>query len=92
MVVEVLIWGAFALGVGLALYGGWILLTGRAPVRTRQAFRSETEAGLYSLCNGSGLALLALGSRFDQIALLVLALLFCGLAFVKFRPRRQPGA
>ena len=92
MVVEVFIWGAVVLGAGLALYGGRILLTGRAPARTRQAFRSVREAGLYSLCNGTGLALLALGSRFDQIALLVLALLFCGLAFVKFRPRRQPGA
>ncbi len=92
--VDVLVWIGAALGAALALYGVWILLTGRAPARTRQAFRSVTEAGLYSLCNGSGLVLLVISSRFGEhlgtgvrIALLCLAILLCGVAFVRYRPR-----
>ena len=91
MVSELLSWAAAAAGAAVALYGAWILVTGRATERALRAFRSVTEVGLYALCTGTGLVLLALGSLFDQIVLLCLALLLCGLAFVKYRPRGHAG-
>ena len=91
MVSELFSWAAAAAGAAVALYGAWILITGRATERALRAFRSAHRAGLYALLTGTGLVLLALGTLFDQIILLCLALLLCGVAFVKFLPRGRAG-
>lgn len=87
-------------GGGLAAYGCYVLVTGRLSHRSRATFRSTRDAGMYSLCSGMSLVLLALGQFASQaesfsfvltLSATVLALLFMGLAFVRYRPR-QPNS
>ena len=90
-------WAGGGLGTAVALFGAWILLTGRAPAGTARAFRSTTDAGMYSLCTGTAVVLLAVPSRFQQIGFawqlvfLALAMLLGAIGFLKYRPRRAAG-
>jgi hypothetical protein len=84
------------IGLGLAVFGVVILVSGKAPRRTMVSYRSSREAGLYALCFGVALMLLFAGGELtsrnrDVIGLvalgLALALLIVTVAL--FRPRRQ---
>ncbi|MCO8276744.1 hypothetical protein M1L60_39805 [Actinoplanes sp. TRM 88003] len=87
------------IGIGLAVYGLVVLTTGRVPARSRAVFRSVREAGMYPLCSGAALAFLALGQlvpddwRHSTVLVLIAtfgALTLVGIAYVLYRPRRQP--
>jgi hypothetical protein len=84
-------------GLGLAVYGGYVLATGRLSAKARAAFRSTRDAGMYPLCAGAGLMLLALAQLVPDdwdhsfayvVVALILALTFMGLAFFRYLPRR----
>jgi hypothetical protein len=82
-------------GAGVAAYGAWILITGRAPRGDQRAFRRRTDAGLYHLCLGLALALLALGQLWNEhrqtlpaAAALVATIVLIGLG-IRYRPRRH---
>ena len=82
-------------GAGVAAYGAWILITGRAPRGDQRAFRRRTDAGLYYLCFGLALALLALGQLWNEhrqtlpaAAALVATIVLIGLG-IRYRPRRD---
>jgi hypothetical protein len=84
------------IGLGLAVFGIVILVTGKAPRRTMAAYRSSREAGLYALCFGAALMLLFAGGELadrdrDVIGLVALglALTLLGVSIALFRPRRQ---
>ncbi len=81
----------------MAAYGCYVLATGRLSHRSRIAFRSTRDAGMYPLCSGLSLVLLALGQlagdaeSFPLVLTLgatVLAMVFTGLAIFRYRPRR----
>ncbi|MCA2219054.1 hypothetical protein [Jidongwangia harbinensis] len=85
-------------GSSLAAYGCYVLATGRLSDRSRASFRSTSDAGMYPLCSGVGLMLLAGGQFASQIesrsivltlGATALALVFMGLAFFRYRPRRS---
>lgn len=96
----ILLWLRIAVllaGGGLAAYGCVVLATGRLSERSRAAFRSTRDAGMYPLCSGIGLILLALGQLANNAESLpfvvslgatTLAVAFMGLAFIRYRPRR----
>lgn len=84
-------------GAGAAVYGVWILVTGRAARGDQRAFRRSTDAGRYYLCFGSALAFVALSQLLNErhqrllagVALIGTVVLL-GLA-VRYRPRdRKP--
>jgi hypothetical protein len=84
-----------ASGVGVAVYGVWILITGRALRGEQRAFRGRTDAGLYHLCFGLALALLALGQIWNEhhqtlpaAATLIAIVALIGLG-IRYRPRRD---
>jgi low temperature requirement protein LtrA len=77
-------------GLALAVFGGLMLLTGRAPDTTQRAFRSTADAGRYHLLFGSGLLLVVLGTVLKgvfAVVTAVLAVILVGIAVVRFRPR-----
>lgn len=80
-----------AAGVGLGVFGGGMLITGRAPDATTRAFRSVRDAGLYHLLFGVGLALIVLGTGLPwglvTLVASVVAIGLVGVAVVRFRPR-----
>lgn len=82
----------------MAVYGCYVLATGRVPQRSRAAFRSTRDAGMYSLFGGVGVLLLTLGqiaSDAEPILTLsatALALVFMGVAFIRYRPRGRPNS
>ncbi|WP_249997989.1 hypothetical protein [Actinoplanes sp. M2I2] len=87
-----------AIGAVLVVHGLSMVITGRLSERSRAAFRSARDAGLYSLFSGLGLVFLALGQLAADtdrypIALtfgaVVLALTFMGVAVVRYRPRKS---
>jgi endo-1,4-beta-D-glucanase Y len=82
-------------GAGAAAYGAWILTKGRVPRGNQRSFRRRTDAGLYYLCFGLALALLALGQLWTEhrqtplaAAALVAAMVLTGLC-IRYRPRRN---
>ena len=85
-------------GSSLAAYGFYVLITGRLSDRSRASFRSIRDAGMYPICSGMSLVLLALGqfvSHADttlsfvlSLSATVLALIFMGFAVVRYRPRK----
>lgn len=79
-----------AAGVALAVFGGLMLITGRAPDATERAFRSVTDAGRYHLLFGAGLLLVVVGTVLRGVFAVVtasLAVILVGVAIVRFRPR-----
>ncbi|WP_250031226.1 hypothetical protein [Paractinoplanes maris] len=85
-------------GAGVAVHGCYVLATGRLSGRSRAAFRSTRDAGMYSLCSGLGLIFLALGQSVPDdwdlsivliLIALALTLTFMGLAFLRYRPRKR---
>lgn len=82
-------------GASVAIYGVWILKTGRAPRRGHRTFRGPTDAGLYHVCFGLALALLQLGQLWSDhhqhllatVALIATAVL-TGLV-IRYRPRQD---
>jgi hypothetical protein len=84
-------------GAGMAIYGVWILITGRAPRSDQRAFRRPTDAGLYHLCFGLALALLALSQLWIEhhqslptAAALIATVVLIGLV-IRYRPRQDKG-
>lgn len=82
-------------GAGVAVYGVWILVTGRAPRGDQRAFRRPTDAGLYYLCFGLALALLALSQLWNEhhqtlptAASLIAVMVLIGLV-IRYRPRKD---
>jgi hypothetical protein len=84
-------------GGGLVAYGCYVLATGRLSHRSRAAFRSARDAGMYSLCTGLSLVFLALGqlaghaesmSVVVSLSATALALVLMAVAVVRYRPRR----
>lgn len=85
-----------AVGVGVAIYGWRILVTGRAMCGDEQAFRRREDAGPYYLCFGLALALLASGSLLGlhanatlAVAPAVVAMVLIGFATIRYRPRSK---
>jgi membrane associated rhomboid family serine protease len=83
-------------GVGVAICGAAILVTGRATGGDQRAFRRPTDAGLYYLYFGLATALLALSSLWiwtdrPLIAAVtsIIAMVMGALAFIRYRPRRN---
>ncbi len=80
-----------AIGVGLALFGVTMLVSGRAPASTGRLFRSVRDAGLYHLLFGLGLVLLVAGTQLpgdlSPAASAVVAIVLAGVAVVRYRPR-----
>jgi hypothetical protein len=78
-------------GLTLMVFGGGMLITGRAPDATDRAFRSVRDAGLYHLLFGAGLSLVVLGTAIRGGIVTVLttlaAVVLVGVAVVRFRPR-----
>lgn len=82
-------------GSGLAAFGAWMLVTGRAPAATAQAFRCVRDAGFYHLLFGVALALVVVGTGLGHGVVTLVATLLAigsaGVAVVRFRPRgRRP--
>ena len=84
------------IGLGLAVFGVVVLVTGKAPRRTMASYRSGREAGLYALCFGAALMLLFAGGELTErdrdvigLVALGLALLLLGVTLALFRPRHQ---
>jgi hypothetical protein len=82
-------------GASGAIYGVWILITGRAPRSGQRSFRGPTDAGLYHVCFGLALALLALSQLWNehhQILLtagaLIATVVLIGLV-IRYRPRQD---
>ena len=81
-----------AIGLGLALFGVAMLVTGRVPAATGRAFRDTRDAALYHLFFGAALVILAVGISMAGGGILaalaaVIAVALVGLAVVKHRPR-----
>ena len=82
-------------GAAGATYGLRILMTGRAPRSDQRAFRRSTDAGLYHLCLGLALALLALSQLWNEhhqtlpaAAALIATTVLIGLV-IRYRPRQD---
>ena len=82
-------------GAGVAFRGVWILITGRLPRGDQRTFRRATNAGLYYLCSGLALALLALGQLWIEhhqtlltAAALIATMVLIGL-IIRYRPRKD---
>ena len=94
---QALTWLPAVGGLGLAVFGAGILLTGKAPARTMRGFRRPTDAGMYTLCTGLALILLTVSSKTDslgnvvQMPLLAAAVALGALGFIKYRPRDHAG-
>jgi hypothetical protein len=83
-----------AAGLALAVFGGLILITGRAPDATQRAFRSMSDAGRYHLLFGAGLLLVVVGTVLKglfAVVTAVLAVIMVAIAIVRFRPRGHRG-
>jgi hypothetical protein len=85
-----------ALGLGVAIYGAEILVTGRATRGDQRVFRRLADAGLYYLCFGLALALLVLSQLWNEndqslpaVVTLIIAMVLGGLAVIRYRPRRN---
>ena len=78
-------------GIVLAVFGGGMLVTGRAPDATVRAFRSVRDAGCYHLLFGVGLTLIVLGTALRggivTLVATVVAIALVTVAVVRFRPR-----
>ena len=78
-------------GLALVVFGGGMLVTGRAPDATARAFRTVREAGFYHLLFGVGLTLVVIGTAIHggivTLVASVVALALVGVAVVRFRPR-----
>ena len=84
------------IGLGLAVFGVVILVSGRTPRRAMAGYRSSREAGFYALCFGAALMLLFAGGELTErdrdvigLVALGLALALLGVTLALFRPRRQ---
>jgi hypothetical protein len=80
------------IGAALILFGGGVLVTGRAPASTSRAFSTTRGAGLYHLLFGAALILLVTGTQMRGLANIittVAAVLLAGVAIIKFRPRKK---
>jgi hypothetical protein len=82
-------------GAGIAAYGVWILITGRPARRDQRAFRRRTDAGLYYLCIGLALALLALSQLWNEhhqrlltAVALIATMVLIGLV-IRYRPSQD---
>ena len=79
------------IGLALVLFGGQMLVTGRAPASTTRAFRSMRDAGMYHLLFGAGLILLVAGTKLpgDSTSLVTatLAVLLAAVAVIRYRPQ-----
>ena len=79
------------IGVGLTVFGTYMLLTGRAPVITARAFRQIKDAALYHLLFGLALMVLVLGvylpGGFTGPVSVGVAVALAGVALVRHRPR-----
>jgi hypothetical protein len=82
-------------GAGVAIYGVWILITGRAPRSDQCAFRRPTDAGVCYVCFGLALALLVLSQLWNEhhqtlsaAAALIVAVMLIGLV-IRYRPRQD---
>lgn len=84
-----------AIGVGLVVYGATILVTGRATRHDQRKFRRLTDAGLFYLCFGLALAVLASGGLLKLYNHPGLAFAAQAVALVlvflsdRYRPRRD---
>jgi hypothetical protein len=82
-----------AIGLGLALFGVKMLVTGQAPASTVRAFRNVRDAALYHLLFGLGLLLLVAGIELPgmvtPIVSAVIAVVLAGIAVVRYRPRKK---
>jgi hypothetical protein len=84
------------IGLLVTLFGGMMLVTGRAPERTLRIFAGVRDAGLYHLL--FGLALLAMvvsQAMLSGVAAIVVgavALALAVTALVKYRPRKKEPA
>lgn len=80
-----------AIGLALVVFGGRMLVTGRAPASTTRAFRSMRDAGLYHLLFGVALILLVAGTKLpgDLIGVITatLAVLLAAVAVIRYRPQ-----
>lgn len=80
-----------------AAYGCYVLMTGRLSNRSRAAFRSTRDAGMYFLCFGAGIVLLTLtqfvsgaNTALSFVLVVVIgltALALMGLAVIRYRAR-----
>jgi uncharacterized membrane protein len=82
-------------GTSVAIYGAWILITGRAPRSGQRSFRGPTDAGLYHVCLGLALALVALSQLWNEhhqillaAAALIATVVLVGL-IIRYRPRQD---
>jgi hypothetical protein len=83
-------------GASVAIYGAAILLTNRATLSDRRAFRRVKDAGLYYLCFGLALTLIVLSVLWNEhhqsllaVAALIGAMSLAGLAVIRYRPRQK---
>ena len=77
-----------AIGLGLALFGAKVLVTGRAPAATGRSFRDIRDAGLYHLLFGLGMLLLVAGTQLPgSLTAVASAVVLAGVAVVRHRPR-----
>jgi hypothetical protein len=82
-------------GASVAIYGVWILITGRAPRSGHRSFRGPTDAGLYHVCFGLAVALLAPSQLWNEhhhslltAAALIAIVVLIGLV-IRYRPRQD---
>jgi hypothetical protein len=93
VLVNGLLLAAAAMGVATAVFGSVVLTTGRAPARTLRSFGTPRRAGLWALCQGTGIALLSLGAALTRwhvwvgVALIIVAAGLVALAAVRWLPR-----
>ena len=82
-----------AIGLGLAVFGLRMLLTGRGPAGILRNFPEARAAGLYHLLFGLALLLMVLGQILlggaARVTTIVLAVALVGVALVRYRPRRE---
>jgi len=82
------------IGLGLALFGLKVWVTGQAPASTTKAFRTTRDAGLYHLLFGVALVLLVAGTQVPGesagYVAATMAVLLAGFAIIRHRPQRKP--
>jgi hypothetical protein len=86
-----------AVGLALVLFGGKMLVTGRAPGPTTRVFRTVRDAGLYHLLFGLALLVLAVGASVPgggvpAVVSAIIAVGLVGVAVAKHRPRGRKAA